>query len=345
MTQDIHTLNSIADNNRLLTISQVVTVIALLGVLNFGLLPALLSGLLIYHLVCVATPLLSRIGIVPAIGKMLTLGVIAILVTTAIIFGIIGVSSFLSGESGGFIAMLQKMADVVDTAKAHFPEWAQDYMPTNVVDMQIAISEWLREYALQLSKVGRSIGVSIAYILTGLVIGGMIAYTTRHKAVKAKPLTHLLAQRANLLHHSFGRIVFSQIKISAINTALTALFLVVILPIFSTALPFTKTMIAVTFTVGLLPVIGNLISNTVIVLISLSASPATAVGSLAFLVVIHKLEYFLNAHIIGTKISAQAWELLLAMLVMEAAFGVPGIIAAPIYYAYLKDELASRNLI
>jgi len=34
-----------------------------------------------------------------------------------------------------------------------------------------------------------------------------------------------------------------------------------------------------------------------------------------------------------------AWELLVAMLVMEAAFGLPGLIAAPIFYAYLKTEL------
>ena len=33
------------------------------------------------------------------------------------------------------------------------------------------------------------------------------------------------------------------------------------------------------------------------------------------------------------------------MLVMEAAFGLPGLVAAPIYYAYLKAELAQRGLI
>jgi predicted PurR-regulated permease PerM len=33
------------------------------------------------------------------------------------------------------------------------------------------------------------------------------------------------------------------------------------------------------------------------------------------------------------------------MLVMEAAFGLPGLIAAPIYYAYLKDELSAQKLI
>ena len=101
----------------------------------------------------------------------------------------------------------------------------------------------------------------------------------------------------------------------------------------------------VTFLVGLLPVIGNLISNTVIVIISLSHSLQVAGGSLAFLIIIHKLEYFVNARIIGEQIKARAWELLIAMLVMEAAFGLQGVIAAPIIYAYIKKELSDRELI
>jgi hypothetical protein len=31
--------------------------------------------------------------------------------------------------------------------------------------------------------------------------------------------------------------------------------------------------------------------------------------------------------------------------VMESVFGLAGVVAAPIYYAYLKDELAARNLL
>lgn len=82
-----------------------------------------------------------------------------------------------------------------------------------------------------------------------------------------------------------------------------------------------------------------------IVIVSLNNSLLTAIGSLVFLVVIHKLEYFLNARIVGTQIRARMWKLLLAMLSMEACFGVPGLIAAPIYYAYLKDELLARGAI
>jgi predicted PurR-regulated permease PerM len=83
----------------------------------------------------------------------------------------------------------------------------------------------------------------------------------------------------------------------------------------------------------------------VILVVSLSVSLGVALGSLAFLVVVHKLEYFLNARIVGSSIKADAWELLLAMLAMEAAFGLPGLVAAPVYYAYLKDELRSRGLV
>jgi predicted PurR-regulated permease PerM len=119
----------------------------------------------------------------------------------------------------------------------------------------------------------------------------------------------------------------------------------VALPLAGIHLPYGKTLVVVTFIVGLLPVVGNLISNTVIVIVSLSQSLALAIASLVFLVVIHKLEYFLNARIVGRRIRAKAWELLVAMLLMESAFGIAGLVAAPIYYAYLKDELAARKLI
>jgi predicted PurR-regulated permease PerM len=137
--------------------------------------------------------------------------------------------------------------------------------------------------------------------------------------------------------------VFAQVRIAALNAVLTAVYLAVVLPLLGVDLPLVKTMIAVTFVAGLIPVVGNLISNVVVVVVSLSVSPYVALGSLIYLVAIHKLEYFLNARIVGTQIEARAWELLLAMLLMEAMFGIAGLIAAPIYYAYLKDELVAAG--
>jgi len=173
----------------------------------------------------------------------------------------------------------------------------------------------------------------------------MVALTDLRPTRELPVLSRSLEQRVSRLGLSFRRIVFAQIRISALNTTLTAIYLVVILPMLGVHLPLIKTMILVTFVVGLMPVIGNLISNTVIVVVSLSVSLYAAIGSLLFLIGIHKLEYFVNARIIGGQIHARAWELLLAMLVMDAVFGIPGVIAAPIYYAYIKDELKARGLV
>ena len=90
---------------------------------------------------------------------------------------------------------------------------------------------------------------------------------------------------------------------------------------------------------------GNLVSNTVIVLVSLGVAPWVAVVSLVFLVLVHKLEYLLNAKIVGGRIGAAAWETLLAIVVFEAAFGVPGVILAPVVYAWAKAELVDRGLV
>ncbi len=61
--------------------------------------------------------------------------------------------------------------------------------------------------------------------------------------------------------------------------------------------------------------------------------------SLGYLVAIHKLEYLLNAHIVGTSIRTKAYELLAVMLVFEAMFGLAGLVMAPILYAYAKAEM------
>ncbi len=160
-----------------------------------------------------------------------------------------------------------------------------------------------------------------------------------------RPFAAALSARVSRFARAFRQIIFAQVKISALNTIFTAIFLAGLLPAFGVHLPLTKTLIAITFLAGLLPVIGNLISNSLIFVAGLSISVYVAIVALIFLVVIHKLEYFLNARIVGTRIQARAWELLLAMLVLEVAFGIAGLIAAPIYYAYIKSELSDAGLI
>ncbi len=86
-------------------------------------------------------------------------------------------------------------------------------------------------------------------------------------------------------------------------------------------------------------------SNTVIVILSMGVSFPTAVASLVFLVLIHKLEYLVNSRIVGGQTDSQAWEILMSILIGETAFGVAGVVMGPIIYTFVKRELRERGLV
>jgi predicted PurR-regulated permease PerM len=321
----------------------VIAGVLLAAALVLHLLPALLAGLLVYELVHVvaARLLMGRSGR----RKLAAVGLLATVIVVVLMLAFWAIIAFLRSDAGSLPNLLQKMSEIIDGSRGRLPAWLLESIPGDPDALKGMISGWLAEHARELRTLGGEVGHALVHMLIGMVIGAMVSLHEAMPEATSGPLARELAERTRRLGDSFRRIVFAQVRISAVNTVLTAIYLVGLLPLLGVHLPYAKTLIAVTFIAGLFPVIGNLISNTVIVIVSLAVSLEVAIGSLAFLVIVHKLEYFLNARIVGGQIRAAAWELLLAMLVMEAAFGIAGVVAAPIYYAYLKDELAARGLI
>ena len=313
-------------------------------VLYFRLLPALLTGLLICELVHALYPFFVR-RLPTHRAKGFALGLVLLLVIGTVAAAVIGLIAFMRSEGGSLSILLTKMAEIIEHSRAQLPQAIQDFLPQTTDAMREKLSSWLRGNASEFQRIGRETGHSLAHVLIGMVVGSIVSLREVSAIDTHRPLAQALAERCQRLAEAFRRIVFAQVRISALNTGFTVLYLAVVLPLFGVSLPLTKTMIVVTYIAGLLPVVGNLISNSVIFVVSLAHSPTIAVTSLAYLVVIHKLEYFLNARIVGSQISARAWELLTAMLVMESAFGLAGLVAAPICYAWLKDELRQRGLI
>jgi predicted PurR-regulated permease PerM len=237
------------------------------------------------------------------------------------------------------------MADILDESRGKLPEWVLSSLPADTDEWRAAVIGWLQEHAAELRHLGGEAGRVMVHTLIGFASGAMVSLREAGKARAGGPLARALGERAARLGDAFRRVVFAQVRIAALNAFFTAIYLLGILPLAGVHVPFAKTLVVLTFVGGLIPIVGNLLSNTVIVVMSLSISLELAIASLVFLVVIHKLEYFLNARIVGRGIRASSWELLIAMLAMEAAFGLAGIVAAPIYYAYVKDELSARGLI
>jgi predicted PurR-regulated permease PerM len=317
---------------------------ALLLVLRLHLLPALLAGLLVFELVHIIVPRLQR-HVSTDRARLVAVMTLAAFIVAVVTLAIIGALAFFRSEAGSVPALLQKLADIVDDARRTLPAWLVDYLPAGAEELQAAATHWLREHAAEVRLFGAEAGRAFVHVLIGMVIGAMVSLREARPERDLKPLAHALTVQAEALGEAFRRVVFAQVRISLLNTAFTAIYLLIVLPLFGVHLPLVKTLIGLTFIAGLLPVIGNLISNGVILAVSLGYSAPVALSSLVFLVLVHKLEYFLNARIVGSRIHARAWELLLAMLVMEAAFGLPGVVAAPVYYAYLKSELAANGMV
>jgi len=317
---------------------------AMLYVLHYNLLPGLLAGLLVFELVHIISPYIAH-KFPGYIAKVIAVGLLAVCVIGLLTLAVLGLITFFNSDSGRLPNLIGRMAQIIEDSRTILPGWIDSRLPANAVVLQHLLTEWLRDNATNLQFWGKEAGRYVAHILIAMIIGGMLALREAMTDDQYKPFSKAMVQRTTYFGHAFRNIVFAQVRISAINTTFTAIYLAVVLPLAGIELPFVKTMIVITFIVGLLPVIGNLISNAVIVVVSMSHSFAIALGSLMFLVVIHKLEYFLNARIVGGKIKANAWELLIVMVLMEAAFGVAGVVAAPIYYAYIKSELRARALI
>jgi predicted PurR-regulated permease PerM len=250
---------------------------------------------------------------------------------------------FVRGRVGDLPAVLEKMGETLARLKETLESAGVSApLPAHGGSTE-AIARWLRENAGALRHAGTIGARGLVHALLGAVVGVLVFFHAPSAA--PGPLAAAMSERVRRFAVSFRSVAKAQIEISAVNTVLTGIFVFALLPLFGARLPLPGTLVAVTFLCGLIPVAGNLVSNMVIVLVSLGVAPWAAAVSLAYLVLIHKLEYVLNARIVGSRIGASAWETLLAILVLEAAFGIAGVVLAPVVYAWARSELVARGLV
>lgn len=145
-------------------------------------------------------------------------------------------------------------------------------------------------------------------------------------------LCHYIGIRCKNIFFCFKQVMGAQIIISLINTVCTGIFISI------ENLPYFALLIAFTFLCGLLPIIGNIISNSIIFFVASTVSLQLSIHSLIFLVLLHKLEYFLNSKIIGGAIKNPMWLILFSLVIGERLIGIPGLILAPVLLRYIKKE-------
>jgi predicted PurR-regulated permease PerM len=241
---------------------------------------------------------------------------------------------------------LPEIAEKTIPAVVGFAEKKDIELPfTDYASLKTLAIKKVREKVANIGHYAQEAFFQLALLIIGLIVALSLFLNTRwnsendpnaiRDSVYATVVSELIL-RFETFYLSFAKVMGAQIIISGINTVLTAIFLL------WNGFPYTLVLIVLTFLCGLIPIIGNVLCNTLIVCVGFTISPNMALASLIFLIVIHKLEYFLNSKIIGDRIKNPMWLTLVGIVLGEKLMGIPGVILAPVVLHYIKVE-ASRS--
>ena len=268
---------------------------------------------------------------------------VALVLFVVVVAGIVAAGIYVTR------AAILALPDVADTSIPSANAWAQkrqielpfwdfDSLRQSVVNALGQETHYLRNVA----DYAKGTASTLVFSILAIVAAGSLFFKTgldpyrgthRVKNNLYSICCDQVSTRFRDFYRSFATVMGAQITISLINTALTAIFFLAV------HMPYAPLLIATTFICGLVPIAGNLVSNTVIVFVALTVSPKLAIFGLLFLVVIHKLEYFLNSKIIGDRIRNPVWLTLVALIIGERLMGIPGLILAPVVLNYLRVEM------
>jgi predicted PurR-regulated permease PerM len=219
----------------------------------------------------------------------------------------------------------------------------------NIPDLETRAIEWGRDHVGESLDFARRVGTNvvlllIAFIITFLVERDRISGSRENKAPRDQGnlwlfLAGFVQDKISAFYGFFRQVMAGQVVISAINAALTVILLVVL------GIPSKLALTVMVFLFGLLPVVGNLISNTLICISALLwGGLSQMIVALIFLVVIHKLEYFLNSKIIGNIVHLPVYMTLLGLIVGEALFQISGMILSIPVILFVRAELSAVKL-
>lgn len=163
--------------------------------------------------------------------------------------------------------------------------------------------------------------------------------------IDTSPAIQLLKNNFMDFINYFKVLMIAQIYVAVWNTLWLSIYLFIILPLFGIELSYKKTLTILTLFVSLVPALGNIVSNTALIILCIPHGVYVIIASLIFMILIHKAEYLINAKIVGQKSKANVVEILMALIIFELLFGLDGLILGPVIYVYVKNFLLKEKIL
>ncbi len=206
----------------------------------------------------------------------------------------------------------------------------------NLHEMRVVIVDELKTHVQSVTQASSLLTRGFFQIVVGLFVALLCFLSEREEPQRGSLFEAMRAEfdeRMDIFMLGFEKIFGAQVLISFINTGITAIFMLAM------GVPYVHFLTLATFIFGIVPIVGTVISNTMVVGTALTVSPRLAFATFIFLVLMHKAQYFLSSQIMGSRINTPVWQILLGLLIGEALMGVPGMILAPAMLHYLREEL------
>ncbi|HOX24095.1 MAG TPA: AI-2E family transporter, partial [Elusimicrobiales bacterium] len=184
------------------------------------------------------------------------------------VISFLGLASFLIVIFGTFIKQtILTIPRIVETALPKILEMAGSYqvhLPfNNFQELQELVNTKLMGNAVSITKASTFLTIEVFNVIMGVAIAVFFFASGKTPVYKANLFDAVRKEtneRIRKFMYSFLKVLGGQLVISAINAALTAIFINII------ALPHVAFLTTMTFVVGLMPILGNIISNTIIVI-------------------------------------------------------------------------------
>lgn len=332
-------------NKKLIYISYLLMFISLIGLFYYHLIPMVISGIIFFAITKSLYNSLSK-KTSTKFSKTITLLVVILIIAS--IFAILSVSIYYAIQLGKLSRLEMEVIKILEELRTYLPSWLLSYIPRNLLELKNHLLNIAKESGSEIFLATSVSAKVLLNIIIGMILGAVISFSFIQVDIDTlnwSEFSRQLFNRISIFFKVVTEVLFAQVKISLFNTILTAIYFFIILRLFDIDMPYAKSLILLSFLFGLIPVLGNLIINFLVVALSITVSFKLAIFSLLFLVLIHKLEYYINAKIVGSRLHISIWELLISMVVMEAIFGMVGVVLAPAIYGYIKEELKLNKII
>jgi predicted PurR-regulated permease PerM len=306
----------------------ILLVLAVAARFNLG--HALIAGLFAHMLLTKTEEALADAGASAPVARWSS---VAIFVVLGALLAMIFVTFVQLG-----VARLPLLLDrVLPRLDALSNRFGVDLPVDNVHELRALILSSMKENARSVSATSGLLTRGFFQILVAVLVA-ILHFASPEPAPSTKrgldvELARECAARAGLFSRSFDRVMGAQILVAAINAGVAGVFMFIL------RIPFRTVLTLTTFVCGLFPIVGNLISNSLIVASALTVSGHMAAAALVFLIIAHKGGYLLYGRIVGARIEIPTWAILAGLLIGEALLGVTGVILAPTLIYYIREEL------